>query len=35
MRRSEIARLKWEYIDLDGRTLTVPTTKNGDALQLP
>jgi integrase len=35
MRRSEIARLKWEYIDLEGRTLTVPTTKNGDPLQLP
>lgn len=35
MRRSEIARLKWEYIDLDGRTLTVPTTKNGDPLELP
>jgi integrase len=35
MRRSEIARLRWDYIDLDGRTLTVPTTKNGDALQLP
>jgi integrase len=35
MRRSEIARLKWEYVDLDGRTLTVPTTKNGDPLELP
>jgi integrase len=35
MRRSEIARLRWEYIDLDGRTLTVPTTKNGDPLELP
>ena len=23
MRRSEIARLRWEFIDLDGRTLTV------------
>jgi integrase len=35
MRRSEIARLRWEFIDLDGRTLTVPTTKNGDPLELP
>jgi integrase len=35
MRRSEIARLRWEYIDLEGRTLTVPTTKNGDPLELP
>jgi integrase len=35
MRRSEIARLRWDYIDLDGRTLTVPTTKNGDPLELP
>jgi len=35
MRRSEIARLRWEFIDLEGRTLTVPTTKNGDPLELP
>jgi len=35
MRRSEIARLRWGYIDLDGRTLKVPTTKNGDPLELP
>jgi len=35
MRRSEIARLRWDYIDLEGRTLTVPTTKNGDPLELP
>jgi integrase len=35
MRRSEIARLRWEYIDLDGRTLKVPSTKNGDPLELP
>lgn len=35
MRRSEIAKLKWEYVDLDARTLTVPTTKNGDPLELP
>jgi integrase len=35
MRRSEIARLRWEFIDLEGRILTVPTTKNGDPLELP
>ncbi len=35
MRRSEIARLRWEDIDLDGKTLTVPKTKNGDPLELP
>ena len=27
--------LKWEYLDFAGRTLTLPTTKNGDPLQLP
>lgn len=35
MRRSEIARLRWEYVDLEGKTLTVPQTKNGDPLELP
>jgi len=35
MRRSEIARLRWENIDLDAKTLTVPRTKNGDPLELP
>jgi integrase len=35
MRRNEIARLKWEYIDLVGKTLHVPKTKNGDPLILP
>jgi integrase len=35
LRRSEIANLRWEDIDLDGRMLTVPTTKNGDPLELP
>jgi len=35
MRRSEIARLRWEFVDLEGRALTVPTTKNGDPLELP
>ena len=35
MRRAEIARLRWENIDLDGRLLHVPKTKNGDPLDLP
>ena len=35
MRRSEVAGLEWANIDLDGRTLTVSRTKNGDALILP
>ena len=35
MRRSEVAGLEWANIDLDGRTLTVAKTKNGDALILP
>lgn len=35
MRRSEIARLKWEYLDLIGKTLHIPKTKNGDPLILP
>lgn len=35
MRRREIAGLRWEHIDLKGRTLTVPKTKNGDPLVLP
>ncbi|MGL4637187.1 MAG: tyrosine-type recombinase/integrase [Beijerinckiaceae bacterium] len=35
MRRNEIATLRWEHIDLIGRTLTVPATKNGDPLVLP
>jgi integrase len=35
MRRSEIARLRWENIDLEGKTLAVPRTKNGDPLELP
>jgi integrase len=35
MRRSEVARLRWEFIDLEGRSLEVPWTKNGDPLKLP
>ena len=35
MRRSEIVSLKWADLDPAARTLTLPTTKNGDPLQLP
>jgi len=35
MRRSEIATLRWEFIDLIAETLTVPRTKNGEPLTLP
>lgn len=35
MRRREVTTLKWEYIDLDGKTLHIPKTKNGDPLDLP
>jgi integrase len=35
MRRREIAGLRWENVDLRGRTLTVPKTKNGEPLTLP
>ena len=35
MRRNEIAKLKWEYLDFAARTLEIPITKNGDPLLLP
>lgn len=35
MRRSEITTLRWEHIDLEGKTLHIPKTKNGDPLDLP
>ncbi len=35
MRRGEIAGLRWDNIDLTGKTLRVPRTKNGDPLVLP
>ena len=35
MRRSEIASLRWEYINLEERALHLPKTKNGDPLDLP
>lgn len=35
MRRGEVTKLRWENIDLIGRTLHIPITKNGDPLDLP
>ena len=35
MRRGELMRLRWENVDLSARTLHLPTTKNGDPLNLP
>ncbi len=35
MRRGELLKLRWENIDLVGRTLNIPKTKNGDPLDLP
>jgi integrase len=35
MRRSEALGLRWQNVDLVGKTLTVPVTKNGDPLVLP
>jgi integrase len=35
MRRGELMKLRWENVDLAARTLHLPTTKNGDPLNLP
>lgn len=35
MRRGELMRLRWGNVDLNARTLHLPTTKNGDPLNLP
>lgn len=35
LRRNEGARLRWEYVDLQARTLHVPETKNRRPLTLP
>src|SRR5262249_44878145 len=35
LRRQEAARLRWSDIDLKGRTLTIPDTKNRRPLELP
>ena len=35
MRRGELMQLRWENIDLTAKTLHLPSTKNGDPLDLP
>jgi integrase len=35
MRRGELLSLRWEYIDLRGRTAFLPDTKNGDSRTVP
>ncbi len=35
LRHSEAARLRWEHVDLDDRTLFLPDPKNGEPFTLP
>lgn len=35
MRRGELLALRWEHIDLQGRTAFLPDTKNGDSRTVP
>ena len=35
MRRSEAASMRWADVDFQGKTFTIPDTKNGDPLTLP
>ena len=35
MRRGELIKLRWENVDLKNKVLRLPTTKNGDPLNLP
>lgn len=35
MRRGELTSLRWENVDLKSKVLNLPTTKNGDPLNLP
>jgi integrase len=35
MRRGELLSLKWEHIDLQGRTAFLPDTKNGESRTVP
>lgn len=35
MRRGELLSLRWEHIDLSGRTAFLPDTKNGDSRTVP
>jgi integrase len=35
MRRGELLSLRWEHVDLQGRTAFLPDTKNGDSRSVP
>jgi integrase len=35
MRKNEVFSMKWEYVDFEDRTFTIPDTKNGKPLILP
>jgi len=35
MRRGELLSLKWEHVDMQGRTAFLPDTKNGDSRTVP
>lgn len=35
MRRGELLSLRWEHVDLEGRTAFLPDTKNGDSRTVP
>ena len=35
LRRTEVLDLTWEYVDLDGKTLTIPDPKNNEPHTLP
>lgn len=35
MRRGEIASMRWDFVDLSGRTIHLPETKNGTARSVP
>lgn len=35
MRRGELLSLRWEHVDLNGRTAFLPDTKNGDSRTVP
>lgn len=35
MRRGELLSLRWEHVDLNGRTAFLPDTKNGDSRNVP
>ena len=35
MRRGEVAAMRWEHLDIEGRTLFLPETKNGTPREVP